>query len=116
MNFDPLMVAGILSFLAAALHIGVVIGGPRWYRFFGAGESMASGARLLPGMPYTKVVLSAITTIYLMRGLGGIIAPFVIDHPHIQQNSVAFWLWSSAICLVIGVFYLLGLLSIWTAI
>lgn len=41
MNFDLLIIAGSLSMLAAALHIGVAIGGPNWYRFFGAGETMA---------------------------------------------------------------------------
>lgn len=41
MNVDLLVIAGSLSFLAALLHIIVVIGGPDWYRFFGAGESMA---------------------------------------------------------------------------
>ncbi len=37
-SFELLIVAGSLSFLAAALHVGVVIGGPGWYRFFGAGK------------------------------------------------------------------------------
>lgn len=41
MRFDPLIFAGSFSLLVAALHIGVVIGGPSGYRFFGAGESMA---------------------------------------------------------------------------
>ncbi len=33
-----------LDFLAAALHIAIIAGGPRWYRFFGAGERMAQQA------------------------------------------------------------------------
>ncbi|MFT6906447.1 MAG: putative oxidoreductase [Oleiphilaceae bacterium] len=141
MNIDLLIIAGSFSFLAAFLHIGIVIGGPRWYRFFGAGESMAlmaekgslkptvitlsiatilflwafyawSGAGVLPSMPFLKAALSAITAIYLIRGLGGIIAPFVSDHPQIKQNSLAFWVWSSSICLVIGVLHLMGLIAI----
>ena len=144
-NFDLLIIAGSFSFLAAALHIGVVIGGPNWYRFFGAGESMAmmaekgslkptvitlgiatiliiwgayawSGAGFLPSMPFIKLALSAITAIYLIRGLGGLIAPFVTNHPQIKQNSIAFWVWSSAICLVIGVFHLMGIIAIWPTI
>jgi len=142
MNFDFLIISGSFSLLAAALHVGVVIGGPRWYRFFGAGESMAlmaekgslkptiitlgiasvlivwgayalSGAGFLPSMPITKLVLSVITVIYLIRGLAGLVAPFVINHPLIKQNSIAFWLWSSAICLVIGIFHLVGIIAIW---
>jgi putative oxidoreductase len=142
MNFDLLFIAGSLSMLAAALHIGVVIGGPNWYRFFGAGEAMAlmadngslkptvitlgiaivlfvwgtyawSGAGFLPNMPLLKLALSAITTIYLIRGIGGLVAPFVTNHPQIKQNSTAFWVWSSSICLVIGLFHLMGLIAIW---
>ena len=143
MNVDSLIVAGALSLLAAVLHLAVIIGGPSWYRFFGAGEAMAlmaekgylkpmfitfgvsavlmlwcvyawSGAGLLPEMPLLKLGLSAITAIYLVRGVGGLIAPFVSNHPQIKQNSTTFWLWSSAICLVIGVFHLMGLMAIWT--
>ncbi len=142
MNFDLLIIAGSLSMLAAVLHVAVVIGGPNWYRFFGAGEAMAqmsekgylrpmvitlgiafvlfvwgayawSGSGLLPHMPLLKSALSAITTIYLIRGVGGLVAPFVSTHPQIKQNSTTFWIWSSAICLVIGLFHLMGLIAIW---
>jgi len=128
--------------LAAALHIGIVIGGPSWYRFFGAGESMAqmaeqgsakptfitlsittvlivwgayawSAAGLLPKMPLLKLALLAITSVYLVRGLGGIVAPFVTNHPQVKQNSTTFWVWSSVICLVIGLFHLVGVISVW---
>jgi len=36
-----LFTGGLLSFVASALHIGVIIGGPDWLRYFGAGERMA---------------------------------------------------------------------------
>lgn len=39
----PAWAAG-LDFLAAALHIAIIVGGPAWYRFFGAGERMARRA------------------------------------------------------------------------
>lgn len=142
MSFDLLFVAGSLSMLAAALHISVIIGGPNWYRFFGAGEEMAlmaekgslkptvitlgiaivlfvwgiyawSGAGFLPNMPLLKLALLIITTVYLIRGVGGLVAPFVTNHPQIKKNSTAFWVWSSIICLVIGLFHLLGLIAIW---
>lgn len=142
MNFDLLVIAGLFSFLAAILHIGVVIGGPNWYRFFGAGESMAlmaekdslkptvitlsialvltvwgayawSGAGILPKMPFIKLALSAISAIYLLRGLGGLVAPFVTNHPQVTQNSTAFWVWSSATCLLIGLVHLIGVVARW---
>jgi len=142
MNFDFLIIAGSFNMLAAALHIIVVIGGPSWYRLFGAGESMAlmaeqgslkptvitlgiasvlivwgayawSGAGFLPSMPFIKLALSIITAIYIIRGLGGLVAPFVTNHPQVKQNSLAFWVWSSVICLVIGVFHLMGIIAIW---
>jgi hypothetical protein len=39
-----LIVGGSLSALAALLHVATIVGGPDWYRFFGAGEAMASAA------------------------------------------------------------------------
>ena len=145
MDFDLLIIAGSLSFLAAALHIFIVIGGPDWYRFFGAGEAMAlmakkgslkptvitlaiatvliiwgtyawSGAGLLPKMPLLKLAISIITAIYLIRGVGGLIAPFITNHPQIKKNSTSFWVWSSVICLVIGAFHLMGIFVVWQTI
>lgn len=142
MTVESLVIAGAFSFLASALHVAVVIGGPSWYRFFGAGKSMVlmaesgsvkpalitlgiavvlavwggyawSGAGYLPSLPFTQFVLSAITAVYLIRGLGGLAAPFISSHPQIKQNSTAFWVWSSIICLVIGMFHLAGVLAIW---
>lgn len=129
--------------MAAALHICVIVGGASWYRFFGAGETMVvlaergslrpafitlgvtlvllvwglyawSGAGLLPKMPFLKLGLVTVTTIYLVRGLGGLIAPFVSDHPQISQNSVSFWVWSSIVCLAIGMVHLFGIVSKWS--
>lgn len=143
MSTNLLLISGMFSFAAAILHIGVILGGPTWYRFFGAGENMAlmaeegslkpavitlgiatilviwaayawSAAGLLPSMPFTKLALSAITAIYLIRGIGGIVAPFATNHPQVKENSTAFWIWSSAICLVIGMFHLMGVVAIWS--
>ena len=143
MNSALLTIAGSLSFVAALLHICVVIGGPRWYRFFGAGEAIAqlaerkslkptiitlgissilftwaayawSASGYLPSLPFMKFALSAITIIYLTRGAVGFIAPYVSDHPLIKQNSIAFWIWSSVVCVVIGLFHLIGLIEVWS--
>jgi hypothetical protein len=133
-----LLLGAALSAAAAAAHIGVVLGGPAWYRFFGAGEGMArlaaagslypalitvgiaavlagwsayavSAAGLLPHFPFLKGVLVAITGVYLLRGIGGLmVAPLAPG-----GNSASFWVWSSAICLVIGVVHAVGLLKRW---
>ena len=39
-----LIAAGALSAIAAPLHVAIIINGPDWYRFFGAGEAMARAA------------------------------------------------------------------------
>jgi hypothetical protein len=39
----PLLWGGALSLVAALLHIAIIVGGPAWYRFFGAGEALANG-------------------------------------------------------------------------
>lgn len=39
-----LIVGAVLSGVAALLHVAIVFGGASWYRFFGAGERMASAA------------------------------------------------------------------------
>jgi len=36
-----LLCAGLLTGAAALLHVAIIVGGPAWYRFFGAGERMA---------------------------------------------------------------------------
>ena len=99
-NINKLLVfGGSLSMLAAVLHIAVIIGGPDWYRFFGAGEELAvmaergswypalltsgivvvlfiwalyafSGAGLLKRrLPLLRAGLVVIAAIYLIRGL-----------------------------------------------
>lgn len=137
-----LIVAATLSFIASLLHVAIVFGGPDWYRFFGAGESMAklaeagshyptfvtliialilaiwglyalSGAGIIPPLPWPRVALVGITTIYLLRGIAGLFLPFFTTHPAITQNSVTFWLVSSSICCAIGIFYLFGTLNNW---
>ena len=139
---DFLKLAGLLSFIISAVHIAIIFGGPRWYRFFGAGEGMVqmaeqnllrptlitvsismvlavwgayawSGAGLIPKLPFLKTIISGITAVYLVRGCGGLIAPFVSSHPLILQNSIGFWVWSSIICILFGVVHLKGVIEKW---
>ena len=140
MSNNFLLTAGVFSFIASAAHIGIIIGGASWYRFFGAGEKMAvmaeegkayphiitffialvltgfglvawSVAGILPSIPYSNMLLTLITAIYLLRGILGFVAPF-IDHPATNENSTKFWLWSSGICTSIGIVHILGLIEL----
>ena len=137
-----LKIAAILSFIAAFMHVAIVIGGPAWYRYFGAGEGMAqlaksgsmqpiiitlgiavilfvfglyalSGAGVIVKLPLLKLTLVFITVIYLLRGIAGLVLPFVSKHPAITQNSTTFWLVSSLICCVFGLMYFLGTKNSW---
>jgi len=132
--------AALLSAIAALIHIGCIIYGASWYRFFGAGEQMAiwaeqgsnkpsvitsfivlvltvwslyafSAAGVIAKLPFMKLALIGITSIYLLRGLAGF---FLIGNS--MGRSPEFWLWSSLICSIIGVLHLLGLKQIWSTI
>lgn len=134
----PLVLAGLLSFSAAALHLLVALGGPEYYRTFGAGETLASmaeagshypalvalliasvltiwglyawsGAGLIRRLPLLRIGLMAITSVYCFRGLYGFFVPIVSHHVYVVDLGVAFWIWSSAICLSIGVVHLVGI-------
>jgi hypothetical protein len=142
MQFEALIIAGVFNFVAALLHVAVIFGGADWYRFFGAGEAMAamaeqgslkptiitalialvlfvwglyawSGAGLIPALPLMKIALVSITSIYLLRGLGGLVAPFVSDHPQVKENSTRFWIISSVICLLFAFVHIQGLVNKW---
>ena len=137
---NPYLLAGAaLSAIAALLHLACIIFGPSWYRFFGAGERMAhlaaagrigpavitagiagvlaiwslyalSGAGVIPRLPLIRSVLCAITGVYLLRGVAG----FVLAAAAPGERSVAFWCWSSVICLVIGAIYFVGTRQVWS--
>ncbi len=144
MSNNYLRLAGSLSLFASAMHLVIIFGGPTWYRFFGAGESMAimaaqgslqpilitlfvaavlalwgayawSAAGIFPKLPLLKLSLILITLVYLLRGVLGLIAPIVSNHPQITQNSNSFWVWSSIICLVFGMVHLKGVVDKWFA-
>ena len=133
---NTFLIAGaVLSALAAALHVGCIVFGAPWYRFFGAGERMAqmaiagswyplvvtaaiasvltgwslyalSAAGVIRVLPLLRPALCVITAIYLSRGL--VILPLVV-----LGKSTPFWWWSSLICLFIGAVHLVGLAQVW---
>ena len=127
-----LIAGGVLSILAALLHIGIIIGGPNWYRFFGAGEKIAvmaeqkqwwpaiitslialvlfvwglyafSGAGLLSTLPLLKPILVVISCIYLMRGL--VLLPALFFFP---EKVNFFAVWSSVVSFLFGFCYAIG--------
>jgi hypothetical protein len=135
----PLIIAACLSALASLLHVCIVVGGPPWYRFFGAGERMASaaaagrayptvitlgialvlgiwaayalaGAGVISPLPLLKVALSIITAIYLLRGIA--IFPLLA---FALPKETPFLLWSSLICIAFGAVHLLGVTQVWAA-
>lgn len=138
MRSNPLLIAGgTLSALAALLHLAIIVGGPDWYRFFGAGEGMAraaergmarpalltvgiaailgiwslyafSGARLIRRLPLLRTSLVAISAVYLLRALAPL--PIALLAP---GQLTAFLLWSSLIVLVYGLAYGLGTWRAW---
>ena len=134
-----LVLAAALDAIAALLHLAVIVGGPAWYRFFGAGERMArlaearrreptvitlaiagvlaiwgayalSGAGVLQALPWRAPVLCAITAVYLLRGLA--IVPALARPP---GPATGFWIWSSVTCLGFGIVHLTGVVQRWDA-
>ncbi len=135
-----LLIAGILTVLAALAHLGCIAFGAEWYRFFGAGEQMAqlaegghpypaivtsiisvvliiwaiyafSGAGLIVKLPLARFVLGAISSILLIRALG-----FYFIMPAFPGNSLTFWFISSGICFFLGLAYAIGLKQHWYSI
>lgn len=134
-----LVLAGVLNAIAAVLHIGCIIFGASWYRFFGAGEQMVtlsergslkptiitstivlilsiwslyafSAAGLIGTLPFTRLALIVIISIYLIRSIMGFL---FINNP--IGRSPKFWLWSSIVCLLFGVIHLIGIQQQWSS-
>ncbi|MEP6619121.1 MAG: hypothetical protein ABJE47_07400 [bacterium] len=109
-----LLCGGLLTGAAALLHIGIIIGGPAWYRFFGAGERLArlavsgsavpamvttgiaallglaalyavSGAGVVRPLPLHRPILALIALVFLIRALGGVPAVLFVDTPYMQM-------------------------------
>jgi hypothetical protein len=126
-----LITGSIASALAAIAHLGCVFFGGDWYRFFGAGEQMASmaeaghwyptvmtliwslyalsGAKVIGRLPLLRLGLLVISLIYLVRGM-----TFVFLMPMFPENSLTFWFVSSGICLTIGLLYAVGTYQSWS--
>jgi hypothetical protein len=131
-----LLLGAICSALASLAHLGCIVFGGDWYRFFGAGEQMAqlaeqghwyptvvtlvissiiaiwalyalSGAGVIFKLPLLRLGLCVISGIYVIRGLS-----FFVLMPYFS-NSITFWIVSSSICLFIGLMYSIGTYQTW---
>jgi hypothetical membrane protein len=133
-----LLAAAILCVIAALAHVGCIVFGGDWYRFFGAGEQMAqmaeqghwypaivtssivvilllwalyglSGSGAIKRLPLTRFALVAIAGVFLLRG-----GLFAVLMPMFPENSLTFWLVSSTICLFIGGLFAVGTFQQWS--
>ncbi|HXG99026.1 MAG TPA: hypothetical protein VNI79_01270 [Sphingomicrobium sp.] len=134
-----LIAAGWMSIAAALLHVACILGGPGWYRFFGAGEPIAraaergswgpplitmgiatilgiwavfafAGAEMLPRLPLMRTALVAISAVALARGLV-IVHPSLLGRPDL---SPTFMIWSSLIVLAMGLLFAIGTWRAWS--
>ncbi|MEO5588742.1 MAG: hypothetical protein ABIS03_04080 [Gemmatimonadaceae bacterium] len=109
-----LLFGGGLSGVASLLHIAIILGGPDWYRAFGAGERMAhlagrgsvyplvitatiavtlaiwmlyalSGAGVIRRLPFLRPALVLIAAIYLTRGFLGIPAVLLSNDQYLNE-------------------------------
>ena len=132
-----LLAAAWLSVAASLLHLACIVGGPDWYRFFGAGEGMARAAErgsLVPALmtlviagilgvwavyafgaagifwrlPLTRTVLIAIAVVLLARAALAFV-PSIWG----PEQSLAFIATTSAICFVMGACFALGTWQAW---
>ena len=134
-----LIFGGTFSILAALLHIAIITGGPDWYRFWGAGEEMAtlaedgswipailiffiflvlsvwglyafSGAGLIRRLPFLRTVLVLISFVYTIRGL--LMVAFIFQ----PNQMTSFLLWTSIVSLIVGLAHSLGAKQVWSEI
>ena len=132
-----LLVAGAGSLAAGVAHLACIVGGPDWYRFFGAGEGMAraveqgrlqphvmtaviaivlfgwawfafAAAGQVPRPPLLRIGLIAITLVLLLRAAAAFV-PGVWRAEH----TPTFIIVSSLIVLVLGLAFLIGTIKAW---
>ena len=106
-----LLAAGVMTAATSLLHVGIILGGPPWYRFFGAGERMAqqaargflfptivtaaiaallacaalyafSAAGRFRQLPLMRVALVVIAAVVIARGILGVPVVLLIDSPY----------------------------------
>jgi hypothetical protein len=133
-----LIAAGWMSAAAALLHIACIIGGPDWYRFFGAGEAFARAAErgspvpaimtmviaailaawaafafgaagITPRLPFSRAALVAIAFVLIARAAMAFVPAFWVP----ENRTLPFIITTSAICLVMGLCFAIGTWRAW---
>jgi hypothetical protein len=131
-----LISGAILSAASGVLHIGIVIGGPKWMRFFGsiergvvaaeagspwpaiAGSILAllwfvaaayalSGAGVISALPLLKLGLVVIASLYMLRGMA--VVPIAKQLPNRRKLVI----WSSVLFCIAGTVHWLGIVQVW---
>jgi hypothetical protein len=134
------MVGGWISVAASLLHLGCIIGGPNWYRFFGAGEQIArmaerghwyppvvtlviatilagwavyafSAAGKISRLPLVRTALIAIAFVLIARSAFA----FIPAAWPPENWTLAFVATTSAICFVLGAIFAIGTWRAWPA-
>src|SRR5919112_280167 len=109
-----LLCGALLTGAASLLHLCIILGGPGWYRFFGAGERMArlsargsaypavvtagiaallglwalyglSGAGVIRRLPLLRPALWLIAGVYLARGALGVPVVLFVHNPYTDE-------------------------------
>ena len=135
-----LKLGGILSFAVALLHVVIIFIGAPAYRYFGAGEDMAtaaesgsafpalltlflvaifaiwgfyglSGARVIRRLPLLKIALILIGAVYTLRGVAVFQQLFQIATSSVEVAPREIVF--SLVSLIIGLAYLIGTILNW---
>lgn len=143
-QMKPLLFGGVVTILVSILHVLIIFGGSDWYRFFGAGEKAAQlaaqgsvsnmvstvaialifalfglygifGANGTICLPFQRIALIIIATLFLVRGLLGIPVFLMFQDTYLNEmkGRMVFMVITSAVSAVIGACYLHGLIKIW---
>ncbi len=142
MKKQSLILGSVLSFAVALLHLVIIFFGAPAYRYFGAGEEMAtaaesgsafpalltlflvaifaiwgfyglSGAGLIRRLPLLKTALILIGAVYTLRGVAIFQQLFQIATSSVEVAPRE--IVSSLVSLVIGAAYFFGTISNWSS-
>ena len=135
-----LMIAAVLDFALALLHMAMLPFGSRAYAYFGAGETMVrgaqagslvphlitlgvasvlvtfglyalSGAGMLSPWPLLRYVLAGVSGIYLLRGLA--VLPQLMTLMRGSSRIQSRHVGFSLVSLIVGIIHAIGTQAIW---
>ncbi len=130
-----------MSVAAALAHLACIAGGPDWYLFMGAPPQLVaaaeqgdaklgimtagiaiiifgwaayafSAAGLIRRLPLTKLALIAISLVLVVRGTSYFVVP--LWHGWRPDLSPTFLVWSSLICVAMGLCFAIGTWQSWS--